>query len=196
MKLRTVLLGAPLPLAIFLVYGFLRLLSIQPPTESGMSEIMSTGFFFCAAAITYFTAVIVGSVGDMKHYGVYLALATLFLVMGIDESFMLHEAVESAIGNDLPLFLTYAAILLASVFVLRKATLAFYVGFAIFGGLGALAVLADQISLSGAASILGREFDYEQILEASGAMFAAVAFGIRSAQSLKEGLVKELQAGI
>ena len=75
MKLRTILLGMPLPVAIYLVYGMLRLHSIQPPTETGMSEIMSTGFFFCAAAITYFTAIIAGTADDMKQYRVYLALA-------------------------------------------------------------------------------------------------------------------------
>ena len=113
--------------------------------------------------------------------------------MGIDESFMLHEAVREAIGSDLPVFIFYGMTILGCVFVLRQATIPFWIALGIFGGLGAIAVLTDQLTVDGVLSIMGRQIDFEQIMEATGALFAVIAFGIRSHQSLHEILLKQFQ---
>ena len=184
MRRRALILAAPLPVFIFAAYGLLRLLHIQPEVESGMSEFMSTAFLIAASTLCYFTGILRGLREGTRAYLPWLAAASLMLLLGLDETFMIHEVLHAYVGIPEHFTLVFYFVLLVVVLgMLRRfITRDSVVLLALFFLLSGVAFAADTFLGEGTIAIAGRTIDYEQILEAVAALLLCSAFGVMAAR--------------
>ena len=197
--MKPIVLHSSLPVACLITYAGLRLFHIQPPMETGVSEFLSSGAFLFGSAFCYFAAGVFAVADDMRQYRHWLAASGLMFLLGIDESFMVHEQVGgwllSVTGDQfLPgidwaesaVFGVYGVALICVLFMFRKARMPFWVLVALFSVFCGIAQAADSFGGGeGLITVAGRDVDYEQAFEAVGAMFLAAAFGYHAAASLE-----------
>lgn len=184
--MRCVLLTAPLMVLPVACYATLRLLYIQPRTEGGMSDCLTSWYFICTAAVCYFTGVLRGMTGRMGDYWRWALPALLMVLLAADESFMIHENLTDQFGiPELTVYGTYGLILLAVLVLFRRSRPDFWVFIALFFVLCGTSQLNDSTTgREGMVTVAGRGIDYEQILEMFGAMALVCAFGSAAAKEL------------
>jgi len=186
MSVRRALLLSPLPLLVFGIYGSLRLARVQPAQESGMSEFITSGFLLFGMSVCYFAAVIFGLGRARREYGWWLAAAGLFLLLAVDESFMIHETLDRLpLVSETHVFLLYGLFLLVLLLALRPSRSAFWVLLSLFAVACGISHTADTFQGEGVLYVRGTEIDYEQILEMFGAMFLSAAFALHAALALE-----------
>lgn len=173
---------SPLPLLMFVTYGLLRVCSIQPLTESGMSEFMSSAFFIAGAAVCYFVMGLCAAFHNTTGYFKWLFASGLLFVLAADETFMIHEQVAHAFSiPENTVFAVYGVWLIGVVIIFRKnASMPFWAALGAFLLFCGISQTADTIYGEGFITIFGREIDYEQIFEALGAMSLSFAFSFRA----------------
>jgi hypothetical protein len=166
------------PGTLILVYAVLRLFSIQPKMDVGMSDFLTSTFFLSGAAICSFTAHFTLSYGISGH-GKWTLAATLLTLVALDESFMIHENFSDKTGlSENYVFAVYGALLLIVLWSFRPQGRAFYLFLALFVVLCGTSQAGD--TLSGRELqiyISGRVIDLEQIFEMIGALCLSFAFG-------------------
>ena len=194
MKKQLITLGMilPIPFLMFFTYAVLRLFSIEPETETGMSEFMSTSFFWSGATVCYFMMGIYGSYRVKSEYLKWLAAASLLVLLALDETYMFHEQLSASPSiKENYVFAVYGIFLLGVLYLFRDASKLFWIaffGFVLFVG---ISQTADTVTVhhEGVIVIAGKEIDYEQIFEVIGGLCLALAFSFQAFHVLvKSGL--------
>ena len=184
----------PIPFLMFFIYAILRLQSFEPEMETGMSEFMSTFFFWSGATVCYFMMGIYGTFRVKTEYLKWLAASCLFVLLALDETYMFHEQLSSPTIKENYIFAVYGVFLLGILFLFRDASTQFWIaffGFVLFVG---TSQTADTLLGEGVITIAGKEIDYEQIFEAAGALCLALAFSFQAFNVLiKSGFTIEPQ---
>lgn len=179
------LLLSLLPALTFCIYGILRICHIQPPTESGMSEFMTSAFFIAGATVCYFTMSYYGIRRYKTDYFKWLAASLLLFLLALDETFMIHEQLSDAYNiPENTVFGFYGLLLLGNLYLFRKSCHGFWLFLSLFFVFCGGSQTADTLVGEGMITVFGRAVDYEQILEWLGAMCLTYAFSFEAYKTL------------
>ena len=174
-------------IVIFGAYFIIRVLQIQPITEAGLGDFITSVFFLAGASAAYFVYILksLGKVPASTPGPFWWLTAGYFLMfLAFDEIFAIHEWISLWLAiRDIWLFLLYASILVWLIYTIRQKlsrfSLAMVAAFVVFAG---ISVVSDALMGEGMISIFGRAVDFEQIAESLAAFALATAFislGIR-----------------
>lgn len=168
-------------IVIYGAFFIIRIMGIQPLTESGMGEFITASFFLFGASVSFFVYFLhcLGKVPAAVTPPAWWLISGYFLMfLAFDEIFMIHEWICYWLEiRDIYIFLLYGFVLLSLIYFMRRRlarlSLALFAAFIFFAG---IAVVSDTLFGEGMITIFNRALDYEQIAESFGAFFLAAAF--------------------
>lgn len=185
------------PAVIYIIFFVIRILGMQPATDAGMGDFITIVYFIFGSSMAYIMFVLrflkmLPSNGSEEKWW-WLLVSLFLLYLSYDEIFMIHENIAEKFQIwDVFIFLTYAVILLALVFVHRhKMTPPFKIFLGGFILLAGTSVFTDTVFGEGFIYIFGREIDIEQISESLGALLLACAFTSSAVHEILQYITKE-----
>lgn len=181
-----------LPVIIYGVFFVIRLMGLQPKTETGMGDFITALFFIYGASVVYLTFFLkCMNVFPENRSGEnwwWFSVSFFLMYLAYDEIFMIHENIGRLIViREVYIFLFYALILILLIYFYRqKVTPSFRFFLVCFICLSGIAVISDTFLGEGLINIFGREIDFEQLAESLSALCLASAFTSATINELKQ----------